>query len=44
MILFAKQKQTDVENKCMNTKREKEGGNNWEIGIDLYTLLIVCIK
>ena len=44
MILFAKQKQKDVENKFMNTKGEKEDGNNWEIGIDIYTLLIVCIK
>ena len=26
----------------MDTKRGKEGGMNWEIGIDIYTLL--CIK
>ena len=34
----------DVENKCMDTKGEGEGGRNWEIGIDTYTLLILCIK
>ena len=35
---------TDLENKCMDTKRGKEGGMNWEIGIDIYTLLILYIK
>ena len=32
---------TDVENKRMDTKggRQGEGGMNWEIGIDIYTLL-----
>ena len=46
MILFAKQKQRhDIENKCMDTKGERVGGGmNWEIGIDIYTLLILCIK
>ena len=36
---------TDVENKCMDTKGGKwRGGGvmNWEIGIDIYTL--ICIK
>ena len=33
---------TDVENKRMDTKGERGGGMNWEIGIDIYTLL--CIK
>ena len=36
---------TDVENKRMNTKVAgggEGGGMNWEIGIDIYTLL--CIK
>ena len=38
---------TDVENKCMDTKRgiRREaggGGMNWQIGIDMYTLM--CIK
>ena len=29
----------------MDTKREREGGGmNWEIGIDIYTLLILRIK
>ena len=41
MILFAKQKQTHVENKCMDTKWD---GMNWETGIDVHTLLILCIK
>ena len=33
---------TDVENKHMDTKEGKEGGINWKVGIDMYTLL--CIK
>ena len=39
---------TDVENKRMDTKGGKRrgdgggGGMNWEIGIDMYTLM--CIK
>ena len=33
---------TDVENKCMDTKVGRGGGMNREIGIDIYTLL--CIK
>ena len=30
---------TDVKNKLMVTIRERGGGINWEIGIDIYTLL-----
>ena len=26
------------------TPRERESGMNWDIGIDIYTLLILCIK
>ena len=38
---------TDVENKRMDTKGGKwrgqvGGGMNWEIGVDMYTL--ICIK
>ena len=32
----------DVENKLMVTKGIREGGINWEIGTDIYTLL--CVK
>ena len=44
MNLFAKQIDTDVEN-----KRGCPGGNwgsgmNWETGVDMYTLLTLCIK
>ena len=28
----------------MGTQRERVGGRDWEIGIDIYTLLIVCVK
>ena len=35
---------TDAENKCMDSKRVREAGINWEVGIGIYTLLIVCIK
>ena len=36
---------TDIENKCMVTKwGMEEGGMNWEIGIDICTLLILWVK
>ena len=28
----------------MDIKGEKEDGMNWEIGIDIYALLVLCIK
>ena len=38
---------TDVENKCMDTKwgwgRGRVGEINWEIGIDIYVLLMLCV-
>ena len=39
-----RKRDTDVENKRMDTKGESGGGGvmNWEIGIDMYTL--ICIK
>ena len=45
--LQGQNRDTDVENKCMNTKGESGveggvGGMNWEIGSDIYTL--ICIK
>ena len=43
MNLFAKQKQKHrLENNLIDTKRERADQMNWEIGIDIYTLL--CIK
>ena len=42
--LQSRNRDTDVENKHKNTKGGKWGGMNWEIGIDIYTLLILCIK
>ena len=35
---------TDGEKKFMVTKGGRGCGMNWEIGIDIYTLLILCIK
>ena len=32
---------TDVENKPMVTRRGEGGWLNWEIGIDIYTLLYI---
>ena len=45
--LQGRNRDTDVENKCMDPKGGKwgsggGGGMNWEIGIDMYTL--ICIK
>ena len=46
--LQSRNRDTDVENKRMDTEVGKQGrgggggGMNWEIGIDIYTL--ICIK
>ena len=42
--LQGRNRDTDVQNKCMDTKGQSVGGGgmNWEIGIDMYTLM--CIK
>ena len=48
--LQGRNRDTDVENKRMDTKGGKQGvvvvggggGMNWEIGIDIYTL--ICVK
>ena len=35
---------TDVKNKRVDTKVGRRGGMNWEIGIDIYALLMcVCV-
>ena len=34
----------DIDNKQMDTKGELVGGKNWEVGIDIYTLLTASIK
>ena len=39
--LQGRNRDTDVENKSMDTKR---GGMNWKTGVDIYTLLILCIR
>ena len=38
----SRNRDTDVENKLMDTKGGRRGRMNWEIGIDIYTLL--CIE
>ena len=40
--LQSRNRVTDVENKPMVTNRGRGGRMNWEIAIDIYTLL--CIK
>ena len=44
IFLQSGNRDTDVENKYMNIKGEGRGGMSWEIGFDVYTLLILCIK
>ena len=34
----------DIKKKHLDTKIGKQGGMNWEIGINIYTLLMVGIK
>ena len=41
--LQSRNRDTDIENKCMDTEGEWDG-RSWEVGIDTYTLLILCIK
>ena len=42
MNLFAsRNKDTDIENKCMDSKVEGVGGMDWETGIDMYTLMYI---
>lgn len=36
--------ETDIEIKHMDTKVERGVGMNWETGVDIYTLLILCVK
>ena len=42
IYLQSRNRDTDVENKRMDTKGGREGGMKWEIGINIYSLL--CIK
>ena len=35
---------TDIENERMDTKGKGRCGRDWETGIDIYTLLMLCIK
>ena len=42
--LQSRNRDTDVENKCMDTKGEGGGGMNWEIGIDIDIYTLLCIK
>ena len=34
---------TDVENKLMDTEGEGRDGMNWEIGVDIH-ILVICLK
>ena len=42
LCLQGRNRDTDAENKRMDTKGRRGGGMNWETGIDVYTLM--CIK
>jgi hypothetical protein len=35
---------TDIENKLLDTKGKGQCGRDWETGVDIHTLLILCIK
>ena len=43
MNLLTKHRVTDVENKLIVTTGERGGGINSEIGIDIYTLLLLLL-
>ena len=40
----SRNRDTDVENKCMDAKVKGGVWRNWEIGIDIYAILILYIK
>ena len=42
--MYRRNRDMDIENSYMDIKGEKGGGKNWEIGIDIHTLLILCLK
>ena len=42
--LQRRNRDTDIENKHIDTKGEREDGMNWEVETDIYTPLILCIK
>ena len=42
--LQGRNRDPDAENKCMDTKGERGGGRNWEVGTDIYTLLTLRMK
>lgn len=44
LCLQSRKRDTDVENKCMDTKGGRQWGRIWEIGMDTYTLLILFMK
>ena len=35
---------TQVENKCMDNQGGKRRGMEWEIGIDIFTLCVLCVS
>ena len=39
--IYETETDTDVENKCTDTKGGRGGGMDWEIGIDICTLLYI---
>ena len=41
--LQSRNRDTDVENKYMDTKGDRSGGRSWDTGIDTYTLLMYKI-
>ena len=41
--LQSRNRDRDIENKHMDTKAGWGDGMNWEIEVDIYTLLILCI-
>ena len=43
-IIYKTERVIDVENKLTVTKGKRVGEINWEIGIDIYTLLLLYIK
>ena len=44
-LIYKTKIETDIENKCVDTEARKRGVQmNREIVVDIYTLLILCIK
>ena len=44
ILIQSRNRDTEVENVCMDIKEESGGGMNWEIGTDIYATIDTLYK